>query len=78
MFITQKELDRRIYEAVTNARHQFEEELWTRKRFEDMANEFERMHESLSSQLWRLEAKLNEHVDGEKHENGTADIPKSN
>lgn len=75
MFITQKELDRRIYEAVSKDRHQFEEEMWIRRRFEDMAKEFERMHESLCNQLWRLEARLNDHVEGGKHENHTDRIP---
>lgn len=77
MFITKKELNKRIQEAVEKDRKRMEEEEYIRKRFADLEREFEYTRQRTSDMVFNLECKLEQHINGGTHENGTADIPKS-
>lgn len=75
MFITQKELDRRIQEAVLKDRQKMEEETYIRKRFAELERDIDYARNHMSDMVCRLEIRLNEHVEGGKHENHTDRIP---
>lgn len=75
MFITQKELNRRIQEAVEKDRQRVEEENHIRKQFNDLERELEYTRKYVSDMIFNLERKLEQHINGGKHENGTANIP---